>query len=112
LSILLVPAQLAQALIILYASHIAAMTPSTTLGAATLPSRPTTPIPPRTGKEVPGESQADDYAPQTTMERKVINDAAAFICGLAKRHNRNEEWAEKAVRQAATLTANEALQKK
>ena len=102
---------------IIYASHIAAMTPSTTLGAATpvsigvptLPSRATTP----SDKEAPEEERLyDDYAPQTTMERKVINDAVAFIRGLAKRHNRNEEWAEEAVRQAVTLTANEALQKK
>jgi membrane-bound serine protease (ClpP class) len=109
---------------ILYASHIAAMTPSTTLGAATpvsigvptLPSRPATPISTTSDeegdKEVSDERAYDEYTPQTTMERKVVNDAVAFIRGLAKRHHRNEEWAEKAVRQAATLTANEALQKK
>jgi membrane-bound serine protease (ClpP class) len=102
---------------ILYASHIAAMTPSTTLGAATpisigapkFPSRPTIPT---TDNEESDKRQDDKSVPQTTMERKVINDAVAFIRGLAKRHGRNEEWAEKAVRQAATLTANEALQQK
>lgn len=44
------------------------------------------------------------------MERKIINDSVAFIRGLAKRHGRNEDWAEKAVREAATLTAGEALE--
>lgn len=107
---------------ILYASHIAAMTPSTTLGAATpvsigVPSMPSPSTPADNEKRDSSSeqkvSQADQkYAPKTTMERKVINDAVAFIRGLAKRHGRNEEWAEKAVRQAATLTASEALQLK
>lgn len=105
---------------ILYASHIAAMTPSTTLGAATpvsigAPSMPSPSTPPDNEKFDSSNEQVDNrddqkYAPKTTMERKVINDAVAFIRGLAKRHGRNEEWAEKAVRQAATLTASEALE--
>jgi membrane-bound serine protease (ClpP class) len=45
------------------------------------------------------------------MERKIINDAAAYIKGLAKLRGRNEAWAEQAVRQAASLTAEEALEK-
>ncbi|MFC6980562.1 hypothetical protein [Microbulbifer taiwanensis] len=44
------------------------------------------------------------------MERKMVNDSVAFIRGLAKRHGRNADWAEKAVREAATLTATEALE--
>ena len=128
---------------ILYASHIAAMTPSTTLGAATpvqiggMPGQQ----PPPEGSQPQSEESAkkgeaegteegadrgkDDEKgatgepspeiaaapePKSTMERKVINDSVAYIRGLAKRHNRNAEWAEKAVRDAATLTAREALQ--
>ena len=44
------------------------------------------------------------------MERKVLNDAIAYIRGLAERHGRNADWAEDAVRDAATLTAEEALE--
>ena len=93
---------------ILYASHIAAMAPATNLGAATpvqvggLPKTPTDP----TG--VAGEEKGDDG--KTSMERKIINDAAAYIKGLAKLRGRNEAWAERAVREAASLTADEALE--
>lgn len=41
--------------------------------------------------------------------RKAVNDAVAYIKGLANRHDRNAEWAERAVRESVSLTANEAL---
>src|SRR5690606_15457057 len=44
-----------------------------------------------------------------TMSRKVINDSVAFIRGLAERHGRNADWAERAVREAVSLTASDAL---
>jgi membrane-bound serine protease (ClpP class) len=44
------------------------------------------------------------------MERKIINDASAYIRGLAALRGRNSEWAELAVREAASLAAEEALQ--
>jgi membrane-bound serine protease (ClpP class) len=44
------------------------------------------------------------------MERKALNDAIAYIRSLAERYDRNADWAEKAVRDAATLTAREALE--
>ncbi len=49
-------------------------------------------------------------APASAMERKIVEDAVAFIRGLAQRHGRNAEWAEKAVREAGNLTASEALE--
>ncbi len=94
---------------ILYASHVAAMAPATNLGAATpvqiggLPKIPTDPSQPKQ------EDEGDDD--RTSMERKIINDATAYITGLAKLRNRNEEWARLAVRQAASLSAEEALEK-
>ena len=94
---------------ILYASHIAAMAPATNLGAATpvqVGGMPTTPKDPTGGA---GEPQGSDG--KTSMERKMINDAAAYIKGLAELRGRNEAWAELAVREAASLTADEALEK-
>ncbi len=94
---------------ILYASHIAAMAPATNLGAATpvqiggLPKVPTDP-----SRDNAEENSGDG---KTSMERKIINDASAYIRGLAKLRGRNEAWAELAVRQAASLTAEEALEK-
>ncbi|AMX03117.1 NfeD family protein [Microbulbifer thermotolerans] len=111
---------------ILYASQIAAMTPATTLGAATPVQMGGMP-----GQPAPGEQPGDQSAGKedkereegaasngkkavpdsgTAMQRKIVNDSVAFIRGLAKRHGRNADWAEKAVRDAATLTASEALE--
>ena len=93
---------------ILYASHIAAMAPATNLGAAT-PVQLTAPsLPAPTGEnDTEEESEAADSG--DAMERKVLNDALAYIRGLAELNGRNAEWAEAAVRDAATLSASEAL---
>ncbi len=96
---------------ILYASHIAAMAPTTNLGAATpiqLGGLPKAPEPPADG----GDQKKDSPASGSAMERKMIHDAAAYIRSLAERHGRNAEWAEKAVREAVSLTAGEALEQK
>jgi membrane-bound serine protease (ClpP class) len=92
---------------ILYASHVAAMAPATNLGAATpvaiggMPK--TTPEPDKSGKQ-------GDQAPVTDAKTsKVVNDASAYIRGLATLRNRNAEWADLAVREAASLAAEEAL---
>jgi len=95
---------------ILLASHIAAMTPTTHLGAATpvsLSGEDVTPEKSSDGKADGDEDEAPPSGP--AMERKVLNDAIAYIRSLAERHDRNADWAEKAVREAATLTAREAL---
>lgn len=98
---------------LLYASHIAAMAPATTLGAATPVAigMPGLPQPP---KEAPspepgGGSAKPPAAPADAMTTKQVNDAAAFIRGLAERHGRNAVWAERAVREAVSLAAAEAL---
>lgn len=81
---------------ILYASHIAAMAPATNLGAAT-------PV------ELAGGSSSTPAVPKTVEDRKILNDALAYIRGLALQRGRNADWAEQAVSNAASLTANEAL---
>ena len=47
--------------------------------------------------------------PATPLARKQVNDAAAYIRGLAQLRERNAEWAEQAVREAVSLSASEAL---
>jgi len=101
---------------ILYASHIAAMAPGTNLGAATpvaiggpdaLPSAP-----PQPGKDMePDKSEPGGKGgkPDDAMSRKQVHDAAAYIRGLAQLRGRNVEWAERAVREAVSLPAQDAL---
>jgi membrane-bound serine protease (ClpP class) len=94
---------------ILYAAHVAAMAPATTLGAATpvmigLPGGDATPVP-----APPAASHSAAAPPADALDAKRVNDAAAFIRGLAQQRGRNAAWAERAVRQAASLTAPEAL---
>jgi membrane-bound serine protease (ClpP class) len=100
---------------ILYASHVAAMAPGTNLGAASpvqigiggpgKPETPAKPAPDQAGKELPGDSQS-------TLGRKQMHDAAAYIRSLAQLRGRNAEWAERAVREAVSLSADEALAQK
>ena len=92
---------------ILYASHIAAMAPGTNLGAATPVQLGGISAPGRTDKE--GKDVQPATVPADTAQNKLINDAVAYIRGLAELNGRNEEWAEKAVREAASLPASEAL---
>lgn len=73
------------------ASHIAAMSPSTSIGAATPVSL--------------GMSGAEDPA----LKRKVTNDAASYIEGIAKKRGRNVKWARDAVIQGSSITAEKAL---
>ena len=92
---------------ILYASHIAAMAPATNLGAAS----PVAIGAPDGGKPDPAAKDAKQGAAgsgQDTLMRKATNDAAAYIRGLAQLRGRNADWAERAVREAVSLSAVEA----
>lgn len=91
---------------ILYASHLAAMAPSTHLGAATPVQIGGVPPPGGSGRE--GEDK-DRKTPLGATEAKAVNDAVAYIRGLAELRDRNADWAERAVRDAETLTASQAL---
>ncbi len=95
---------------ILYASHVAAMAPGTHLGAATPVQMMPAGTPP--AGEADKDEEKDDSGPPagSAMERKSLNDAIAYLRSLAQLRGRNVEWAEQAVRDAATLTAPEALE--
>lgn len=81
---------------ILYASNLAAMAPATNLGAAT-------PV------QIAGGESTTPAKPETAEQRKVLNDALAYIAGLAQRRGRNADWAQQAVRDAASLPSDQAL---
>ncbi|MBU4523922.1 MAG: nodulation protein NfeD [Desulfomicrobium sp.] len=110
---------------ILYASHVAAMSPATNLGSATpvqIGGGESDKSPSswerardalkksRDGDEGVNATEEPKNLPDDAMGRKVVNDAVAYIKGLAERHGRNAEWAERAVREAVSLTASEALE--
>jgi len=92
------------------------MAPATNLGAATPVSiggsgGPTQPPGSRDADEKDEDNEAEaESSPSTAMERKVINDAIAYIRGLAEQRGRNADWAEDAVRTAASLSATAALE--
>ena len=123
---------------IMYASHIAAMAPATNLGAATPVAlgggggggdEGRSPFPFGGGggsereepaEEASGEASGEEAdtpaerpaerAPRNAMEAKVINDAVAYIRGLAELRDRNADWAEAAVRAGVSLSAREAAE--
>jgi membrane-bound serine protease (ClpP class) len=117
---------------IVYASHIAAMAPGTNLGAATPiqmgiggaepPGGGGTPGLPGIGggggsggaakpaaSAPTGSASALPLDTQSTELRKQVHDAAAYIRGLAQMRGRNTDWAERAVREAVSLSAADAL---
>jgi len=115
---------------ILYASHVAAMAPATNVGAATPVSvGGGAPSQPAGARRCPGggedgsngekgqpggqdqTEEGDGAQPASAKKRKAINDAAAWIRGLAQATGRNADWAEKAVRQSVSLSAQEAVDK-
>lgn len=96
---------------IVYASHVAAMAPATTLGAATPVEigLPGTEAPRRGERPASGASGPSMQDGDDVMAAKRTSDAAAYIRSLALLRGRNAEWAEKAVREAVSLPASEAL---
>jgi len=111
---------------ILYAAHIAAMAPATTLGAATPvaigmpgmdrkpPAERRSDSPDKGGSDTANGKRADPLPMDMAdvMTAKQVHDASAFIRGLAQQRGRNAEWAERAVREAVSLTSAEALREK
>ncbi len=99
---------------ILYASHIAAMAPGTNLGAATPIQIGGGGMPLPGGKKEPGSDEengaSDEAAPGSALQNKIVNDAVASIRSLAEMRGRNADWAEKSVREGASLSVNRALE--
>ncbi len=107
---------------IMYASHIAAMAPATNIGSATPvqiggdgPRKPDSEDAEDAEDEEAGDKEVEKKSKTrdtgtTAMERKTINDAVAYIRGLAELRGRNVDWAEKAVREAVNVTASKALE--
>jgi membrane-bound serine protease (ClpP class) len=100
---------------ILYASHIAAMAPATSVGAATPvqiggdnPRQPDD----KGAKDKDNDKNKPATEPGSALERKAINDSVSYIRGLAELRNRNADWAEQAVREAVSLTATAAYEQK
>jgi len=91
---------------ILYASNVAAMAPGTNLGAASPVTIGFTPSP------APTETDGKKGPPADVHERKAMQDAAAYIRSLAQLRGRNAAWGEKAVTEAASLSATEAKEQK
>ncbi len=116
---------------ILYASHIAAMAPATNLGAATPVQigggdEKDKPVERSAAEKSAAEKSAPEKSsqsgnsdkpdggaePSSAHTRKQVNDAAAYIRGLAQMRGRNAAWAERAVREAVSLSSAEALEQK
>ncbi len=87
---------------ILYAAQIAAMAPGTNLGAAT-------PVAIGAPGMAPKNNKAKTKKQSSASAKKAINDARAYIRSLAQLRGRNVKWAEKAVVEGESLSANEAL---
>jgi len=102
---------------ILLASHVAAMAPATNIGAATPvriggvpdPGGGRQPSKPDGADKNDKQDKKDAKPAKPGMDEKALNDAIAYIRGLAQMRGRNAAWAEKAVREAASLPAEEAV---
>ncbi|WP_210413972.1 NfeD family protein [Luteithermobacter gelatinilyticus] len=107
---------------ILYACHVAAMSPGTNLGAATpvqIGGMPNPASPDKSPAKSSGKSQEDkegaseeDSKAHPSLADKAVNDAAAYIRSLAEMRGRNAEWGELAVREAVSLSAEKAVENK
>lgn len=107
---------------IVYASHVAVMAPGTNLGAATpvqiggvpgtpTPSRPDKPVQPGAPNDKasePGKPAGATRPEADAMTRKIVHDSAAYLRSLAQMRGRNADWADRAVREGVSLSAQEA----
>jgi membrane-bound serine protease (ClpP class) len=93
---------------IAYAAHVVAMAPGTHIGAAT-PVQMQFPGMPQAPKPGPGSEKPQSDGAPDAAKNKMINDAIAYLKTLAQLRGRSEQWAEKFVSDAATLTSTEAL---
>jgi membrane-bound serine protease (ClpP class) len=94
---------------LVYGAHLAAMAPGTNLGAATPIEFGGVPGLPQRPEQEKSDKDSSASSAQSARERKAMNDTVAMLRSLAQLRGRNIEWAEKAVREAATLTATEAV---
>ena len=109
---------------ILYACHVAAMAPATNLGAATpIPVGGSSPLPgmpdqkpeKKDGKDAKDDKAEDESQPEVPLDAgqtKAVNDAVAYIRSLAEKRGRNADWAEHAVREGVSLSAERAIEQK
>jgi len=86
-------------------AHVAAMAPGTTIGAAHPVQAGTLPTGPR-----PVGDGKDDGGAASTLEEKIVNDTVAWARALAKRRDRNADWAAQAVSKSISVSASEALE--
>lgn len=93
-----------------YAAHIVAMAPGTHLGAATPIAMRMPGLPGQPQRSPPSSNDGQDKSSPAlgSAEGKMINDAIAYLRSLAQLRGRSEAWAEKFVKEAATLTSREA----
>ncbi|MEO5697478.1 MAG: nodulation protein NfeD [Burkholderiaceae bacterium] len=107
---------------IVAASHVAAMAPGTNIGAATpvqiggVPGTQPAPEPSPAPREPPAASGPDAGTDAVrpaagAMTRKIVNDSAAYLRSLAQLRGRDADWADRAVRDGASLSAAEALKR-
>lgn len=102
---------------ILLAAHVAAMAPATNVGSATpvriggVPDPGADRSPPKPDKETATKKEKEKIAAKPGLDEKILNDAIAYIRGLAQMRGRNAEWAEQAVRMAANLSADAAVKR-
>ncbi len=101
---------------IMYASHVAAMAPGTTMGAATPVQMggkaQGSPFPTLEDEDAENDAAEEGEAPEPVGAGtlKAVEDAVAYMKALAELRGRNAEWAEAAVRDAATVTSSEAVE--
>lgn len=92
------------------AAHVAAMAPSTNIGAATPIQMGGPPMPGSGESPADTTKPADEAEEPDALERKILNDTIAFIRTIAEKRGRNADWAERAVREGAAITETQALE--